>query len=117
MILIVTQDRDQVCQIWKGDVDLFKNKLGMFIPKRTGKLLGRVSNKFCKKLFGCVPRPRTAVRIKIEKLDVPVEIRKQKKVNKVGFNGQRMRSGANCKTFIKSTYFLIRSQLGRSLTS
>lgn len=55
MQLVVTQDKLKVCCIWKGDVKFFKNKMGIVLPRRTGKLIGRITREFCKRLFGCIP--------------------------------------------------------------
>jgi len=78
MVILVTQDRDGVCEVWKGSVSLMINKLGMFVPGRQGKLIAKITKKLCKTMFGHVPRPKTAIRIRIEKLALPVPIRKQK---------------------------------------
>ena len=76
MQLVVTQDKLQTCCVWKSDVVFFKNKLGIIIARRPGKLLGRITKEFCKKLFGCVPRPNTAMRIEMLNLGKE-EIEKQ----------------------------------------
>ena len=65
MEIVVSQDRQQTCCIWSGTVELVKNKMGMVIPRRTSKLVGRVTKQFCKRLFGSVPRPHTAIRFEV----------------------------------------------------
>lgn len=77
MQVIVMQDSSLICCIWAGDVVLVKNKSGLVVPQRRGRLLGRLTKEFCKKIYGCVPRPNTAVRFEVTNLG-KVEIEKQK---------------------------------------
>lgn len=63
--IVVSQDRQDTCHVWSGTVELFKNKMGMVIPRRTSLLVGRITKNFCKKLFGSVPRPHTAIRFEV----------------------------------------------------
>lgn len=86
MRLIVTQDRDGQCEVWKEDATLTLNTMGMFIPRPVGKLVGRLQKKFCRNLFGFVPRPKTAVMVEVSKLRDKVYIKKQK-VNKKRMSG------------------------------
>ena len=78
MKLVVTQINDGVCVIWSGNTVLVKNVMGGVVPQNQGsRLVGRVTKKFCKQLFGSVPRPRTAKRFEVTYLG-KVEIGKQK---------------------------------------
>ena len=77
MQVVVTQIDNDVCVIWSGNTVLVKNVMGGVVPQNRGVLIGRVTKKFCKQLFGSVPRPRTAKCFEVTSLG-KVEIRKQK---------------------------------------